>query len=115
MLLELCLQPERYVPGSPIFRDSSPTPDATPTTPITAAPSAAAAAATTTRNKTGASPTSRSRGQGKQLPLALELTQFFRQIFIIDCTRMLQSRTRTCFGIFPSPLRPLSQRLTHFQ
>ncbi|KRG04658.1 uncharacterized protein Dmoj_GI20491, isoform F [Drosophila mojavensis] len=62
--------PERYVPGSPIFRDSSPTPDATPTTPITAAPSAAAAAPTTTRNKTGASPTSRSRGQAMTISLS---------------------------------------------
>ncbi|XP_034101764.1 mucin-12 isoform X3 [Drosophila albomicans] len=55
----ICLQPERYVPGSPIFRDSSPTPNATPTAPITVPPTTAA----TTTTTTGVSPTSRSRGQ----------------------------------------------------
>lgn len=56
--LSLSLQPERYVPGSPIFRDSSSTSNATPTTPITVAP-------TGTTTPAGDSPTYRSRGQGK--------------------------------------------------
>ncbi|EDW01029.1 GH21201, partial [Drosophila grimshawi] len=65
--------PERYVPGSPIFRESSAAPNATPTTtPITAAPSAAGVGAgagdpTTT---TGSSPTSRSRGQAMTVSLS---------------------------------------------
>ncbi|KAL7737074.1 hypothetical protein ACLKA6_005294 [Drosophila palustris] len=61
--------PERYVPGSPIFRDSSPTPNATPTAPITAPPTAAAASKTTTP-ATGASPTSRSRGQAMTISVS---------------------------------------------
>ncbi|EDW61977.2 uncharacterized protein Dvir_GJ22340, partial [Drosophila virilis] len=62
--------PERYVPGSPIFRDSSAPPNATPSTPITAAPTGAAAAAATTTSTASASPTSRSRGQAMTISLS---------------------------------------------
>ncbi|XP_041448904.1 flocculation protein FLO11 isoform X2 [Drosophila obscura] len=45
----ICLQPDRYVPGSPIFRDSSP---ARPATSACAAPITAAPAPNTSRSRT---------------------------------------------------------------
>ncbi|XP_033233578.1 AF4/FMR2 family member 4 isoform X2 [Drosophila pseudoobscura] len=47
----ICLQPDRYVPGSPIFRDSSP---ARPATSASGAPITAAPAPTTSRSRTKA-------------------------------------------------------------
>ncbi|XP_017126359.1 uncharacterized protein LOC108145442 isoform X1 [Drosophila elegans] len=65
----ICLQPDRYVPGSPIFRDtSSPTPHAALARPITSPPvsaspcTAAASSASTTASSTACSTTAPGAG-----------------------------------------------------
>ncbi|KAH8258430.1 hypothetical protein KR038_011428, partial [Drosophila bunnanda] len=67
LVISSCLQPDRYVPGSPIFRDtSSPTPHAALAGPITSPPASvsASASATSSATSTTASSTASTTGAG---------------------------------------------------